>query len=127
MADPRSLAAAQVFVGLLDPVFARRIEDIEIDGVFQGLGLVRHVARDEQDLAGFDNDDLAVDPEFQSAFEDVGDLLVLMAVLGNDAAFFEQDAGEHHIFADHEVTLEERVQILERDGLPGDVLERGFA
>ena len=127
MADPRSLAATEIFVGLFDPVLAGRIKDVKIDCVFEGLGFVRHVAGDEQNLAGFDDDDLAVDPEFKRAFQDVGDLFVLVAVLGDDAAFLEEDAGEHHIFANNEVALKERVEVLKRDGFPGDVLERSFA
>src|SRR5215813_10623177 len=35
----------QILIGLINPVLARRSEYVEIDGVFQCLGLVRHVRR----------------------------------------------------------------------------------
>ena len=46
----RLFAATQVLISLINPVGARRIEHIEIDGVQQGLGFVRHMRRDGQDL-----------------------------------------------------------------------------
>ena len=42
-----------------------------------------------ENFAGMDHDLFAVDPELQRAVEDIGELLVVMAVFGNNAAFFE--------------------------------------
>ena len=55
------------------------------------LGFVRHIGRDAENFAGMNGDFFAVDPELQCAIEDVGELLVVMAVLGNDAAFFQKE------------------------------------
>src|SRR5260370_41654556 len=45
-APGRSLAPlTQIIVGLVQPVFARGIEDIKIDGIFERPGLVRQVRR----------------------------------------------------------------------------------
>ncbi len=46
-----------------------------------------------------------------------------MAVLGDDAAFFQEHAGQHNFLADDELALQERVEVFERDGVPGNVLE----
>src|SRR5258708_33791659 len=48
-APGRSLAPlTQIIVGLVQPVFARGIEDIKIDGIFERPGLVRQVRREAQ-------------------------------------------------------------------------------
>src|SRR5215467_3543449 len=72
----RSATVAEVVVGLIKPVLAWRVEDVEIDSVFEGPGFVRHVGRDTQDLPCADDDLLAVDGKLKSAFEYVCDLLV---------------------------------------------------
>ena len=59
----RLFAAAQVLISLVNPVGARRVEDIEIDRVQQGFSFVRHVRRNGQDLARIHHDLLAVNPE----------------------------------------------------------------
>jgi hypothetical protein len=76
-----------------------------------------------QDLAGVDYDFLPVNPELESAIEDVCQLLVVVAVLGNDAAFFQQHPRHHDFLSDYELTLQERVEFFERNGVPGDVLQ----
>ena len=78
--------------------------------------------RDAEDFAGVDDDFFAVDPELERAFENVGELLVVVAVLGDDAAFLQQHASQHDFLADDELALQERVKVFERDGAPGDVL-----
>jgi hypothetical protein len=118
------LVPSQILIGLVDPVGTRRSEDVEVDGVFEGLSLMRHVGGDAESFAGVDDDFFAVYPKLERAFEDVGELFVGMAVLGDDASFFQEDAGEHDFLADDELALQERVEVFERDSVPGDVLER---
>jgi hypothetical protein len=50
-------------VGLVDPIGAGRIENIEVNRVFERLGFVRHVGGDAEHFAGVDDDFLAIDPE----------------------------------------------------------------
>ena len=51
----------------------------------------------------------AIDPELQRPIEDVSQLLVVMAVFGNDASLFQEHAGQHDFLADNELTLQQRV------------------
>src|SRR6267143_2696311 len=93
----------QISVGPIDPVGARRVEDVEIDGICERLGPVWHVGRNGQDLARIHHNLFAVDPEFQRPLQDVGDLLVVVAVFGHNASLLEQHAGKHDILPNHEV------------------------
>ena len=80
--------APQILVAFIDPIGAGRSEYIKIHRIFQRLGLVRHVRRDAEDLSGMHHDFLAADPELQRTIEDVSELFVVVAVLGNDASPF---------------------------------------
>src|SRR5262249_26885465 len=86
------LGVTEISVGLVEPVLTWRIEDVYVDRIFDGLGLVRHVGGNAEDFARTNNDFLAVNPELQRAFHDVGELLVHMAVLRHDATLLQQDA-----------------------------------
>ena len=120
------LRTPQILVAFIDPIGAGRGEDIEIDCVFNRLGLMGHVGRNAEHFAGMHDDLFSVDPEFQSAIEDVSELLVVVAVLGNDAAFFEQHARQHNFLANDELPMQERFQFFERDSVPRDILQRGL-
>ncbi len=100
------LGLAQILVGFVDPVLARWIEDIQIDGVHKCFRFVRHMRRNRQYLARVDHDLLAVDPELQGTFQDVSELLVVMAVLRNNASSFKQDPGQHDVPAYDELALQ---------------------
>src|SRR5205807_1941802 len=69
------------------------------------LSGVRQVGWNGQHLARADIDllrALFAEPEAERAFEDVGDLLVLVLVAGNDGALLQIDVRDHHpIAADH--------------------------
>jgi len=117
---------AQICVGFIDPVGARRVKDVEIDGVHERLGPMRHVGRNGQNFARVHDDLFAIDPEFQRAFQDVSDLLIVMAVLGHDASLLEQDASEHDVLPDHEVAAKQWVQSFDFDGTPGNVAQLGL-
>ncbi len=47
----------------------------------------------------------------------------MVAVLGDDAAFLQQHARQHNFLADDELALQQRIEIFERDRVPGDVLQ----
>ena len=105
----RLLLAAQVLVGAIDPIGTGRGEDVKTYAVFQRLSFMGHMARDTNYLPGADRDFLPADPELYRTIERVGKLLVMMAVLGNDAAFFKENARRHDFLADHELALQKRV------------------
>lgn len=113
----------QVFVGLPDPVGARGRENVEIHGVLHRLGLVRHIGRDAENLARMDYDFLAIDPELERTLNDVRELFVVMRMLGDDASLFQKHARQHNLLPDNELSLQQRVQIFERDGVPGNILQ----
>jgi hypothetical protein len=98
----------EVAVRSVQPVLAGWAEDVHVKRVLQRLGFVGHVRGDVEDLSGAYHQLLPVrgvlgaDPEAQGAVEDVGKLLVLMGVGGDDGAFVEVDMGEHHAFAGEE-------------------------
>ena len=73
--------AAEVGVVAGDPVVARRGEDVEVVGVFEGFGHVRDVAGDDEGLSAVDVVHLLLgaffaDGETQNTGEDEDDLLV---------------------------------------------------
>src|SRR5882762_2926047 len=116
------LRLPQVPIGLVNPVRPRGSKDVQVDRVDQRFCLMRHVGRDGQNLAAVDNDDATIDPELQRALEDVGQLLVVVAVLGHDAALLQQYPRNHDFLADHKLPLEQRVQVFQLDGTPGNML-----
>src|SRR6266702_736708 len=84
---------------------------------------MRHVWGNTEHFAGVDHDLSAVDGELQRAFENVSELLVDMAVLGNDASLLEKHAREHEAFSGHDLSIEKRVEDFEFNVIPADVLE----
>ena len=101
---------AEVTVVFIDPILARRSEDVEVDAVGEGGGGVEDVAGDDEDLAGvYGVGRTVVEVEAECAFGDEGDLLVGVGVAGDDAAFGEVEAGEHGLLSVDELALEEGV------------------
>jgi hypothetical protein len=108
------LGLAEVGVGFVDPVLARGGEDVEGDGVFEGGGGVGDVPGDYEDLAGAEDADVAfAEVEAEGAGDDVADLLVGVGVAGDDAAFGEEETGEHGLFSVDELALQEGVELLD--------------
>src|SRR5260370_13109199 len=105
------LPSPQVLVRVIDEVGARGIEDVQSHSVFERLSLVRHVRGNAENLARMDHDLLAVNPELQRTVEDVSQLLVVMAVLRDNASFLQQHARQHDFLANHKLTLQERLEI----------------
>jgi hypothetical protein len=122
------LFAAEVGVVAGDPVVAGWSEDVEVVGVFEGLGHVGDVARDDEGLAAVDVVHVLfraffADGEAQNAGEDEDDLLVGVRVPGDDAAFLQLDSREHGLIAVDELAREKRVELFRWDVGPGAVLE----
>ena len=116
---------AEVGVVFVDPVLAGWGEDVEVDAVFLGGGGVGQVAGDDEDFAGVDGvGGAVVDVEAESALGDEGDLLVVVRVAGDDAAFGQDDAGEHGLVAGDELAREKRIELLVFDVVP--TVESGF-
>src|SRR6266480_5209 len=119
----RTLATmSQIVVGLVQPVFARGIEDVEVHGIFQSPGLVRHVRRDAQHFAGANDDLLAIDGKLQRAFEDIGHLLVVVVMQRHVRAFLHQHARQHDFIADQHFAADEGIELLALHAFPRDVL-----
>ena len=92
-AGVRRLDARQVQQGL-----AGRAEDVHVERVLEGQRTVRHVGGDDQHFSGMHGDLTLVvvaEPQAQGSFEDVGQLLVLMAVPRDVITLFEVDVGDH--------------------------------
>ena len=116
---------AKVAVVFVDPVLAGRGEDVEVDAVGERGGGVGKVARDDEDFAGVDGvRGAVVEVEAECALGDEGDLLVVVGVARDDAAFGEDDAGEHGFFAGDKFAGEKGIELLVFDGVP--VVESGF-
>ena len=116
---------AEIAVVFVDPVLSGWGEDVEVDAVFDGGGGVGKVAGDDEDLAGVDGvGGAVVEVEAEGAFGDEGDLLVVVGVAGDDAAFGEDDAGEHRLGSGDELAGEERVELLVFNVVP--TIESGF-
>ena len=65
---PDDLAAvAQIVVSLVEPVRAGRSENVEIEGILERPGFMRHVGGDTENFAGAHDDLFAIDGELQSA------------------------------------------------------------
>jgi hypothetical protein len=99
----------QIFVAPINPIGAGWREDVEINRVHERFGFVRHVGGNAEDFAGVNCDFFAVDPELQCAIKDVGELLVVMAVLGHDASFFQEHARQHNLLPDDELPLKKGI------------------
>ena len=66
---------------------------------------MRDMGRDVEYLTRTDNDfslQRFSQPEVEGTFHDVGDLLVVMTVAGNDGPFVQEDLGNHHGISRHE-------------------------
>jgi len=107
----------------LYPVLAGWGEDVEEDGVFDGVGAVGEVWGDDEGVAGVEDPllDGAVFAEVEEncALEDAGDLLVGVGVAGGDAAGFQLDAGEHDLRSVDELAGEQGNGVFSGDFGPG--------
>ena len=115
---------AEVGVVFVDPVLAGWGEDVEVDAIDDSGGGVGDVGRDDEHFASVDCVGGAiVEVEAEGAFDDKGDLLVGVGVTGDDAALFEEDAGEHGLIPGDELALEEGVELFGFD--VGPAIEGG--
>src|SRR5437016_12465920 len=120
---PRTLTTmSQIVVGLVQPVFARRIEDVQVHGVFERPGLVGHVRRDAQHFAGAHHRLLAIAGKVQRAFENGADLLVVVVMQRHVRAFFEQHARQHDFVAHQHFAADEGIQLFALHVFPRHVL-----
>jgi hypothetical protein len=60
-----------------------------------------------------------------STFQDVGELLVVVVVQRHVAAFLDEHPGDHDLLPVHHFAVDQRVQVLALDVLPGDVFRCG--
>src|SRR5437899_2882169 len=104
------------------PLLPRRIENVEVYGIFEGPGFVRHGRGDAQDFAGAHHDLFAVDGELQRAFQNVGDLLVVVLMHVHVRALLHQHAGQHDFVAYYHFAVDQRIELLAFHVFPRDVL-----
>jgi hypothetical protein len=110
-------------IRFVDPVRAGRRENVDVDRVFNGYCLMRHVGRNTQKLAGSDDNILAVDRKPEGTFLHVRNLLVNVAVHRDHAPFFEQNPGDHNLVTDCKLTVEEWIQGFDREIRPTEMLD----
>ena len=70
---------------------------------------MRHVRGDHQNLARAHHDFFSLDGKFQRAFQNVGDLLIFMAVHRHDAAGAQKKPRQHALLAGNELTVNQRI------------------
>jgi hypothetical protein len=109
---------AKVVVGLVEPVFAGRGEDVEVEGILKSPGFVRHIRRDRENFAGAHHNLFPIDGEFQRAFENISKLLVVVMVQRNVAVLFDEDAREHDLLAVNHLAVDVRIQPLALNVFP---------
>src|SRR5271168_545586 len=111
----------QVIIGLVQPVFPRRVEDVQINRVFHRPGFMRHVRWNAEHFPCSHHNLFAVDRKFQRAFQNVSDLLIVMMMQGHVGAFLHEHACQHDLLADHHFPVNQRIQWLVLDVLPRNV------
>src|SRR5271170_3790083 len=95
-------SAAQVSVGAVQPVLARRIEYIDIQRILERQRTMLEVGWDDEHLAGAHGHftiALRSEPELQRALQNVGYLLIHMRVLRYIVALLQIHMGNHHAFS----------------------------
>jgi hypothetical protein len=118
----------EVAVGAVEPVLPRRVEDVHVQRVLERERLVRNVGRDVQHLAGAHDHLLRpvrTDPELERAFEDVGELLVVVRVLRHERVLLQVDVREHHPVPRDEPPRDHVGDALLREVLPVEVAYAG--
>src|SRR3954451_20721823 len=127
-APPSAGLAAEVRVRPVQPVLPRRGEDVDVEAVLERDGAMREIARDHQHLAGADGVDVLLvlaEEELEGAFEDVGDLLVVVAVGRDLGAGREVHVGEHHLVAGDQPPPQAGVEGLARHVVPPELRKLG--
>src|SRR6266404_4728899 len=117
--------APQIRVVAVDPVLARRGEDVDVERVLERLCGMREMRRDRQHLAGAHVDHLGsvvAELEAHRAAEHVRDLFVVVRVLRNDRALREIDLRDHHRLAGDERASDRRTELLARQVVPAVAL-----
>ena len=81
-----------------------------------------HAWWDGEDLAGADEDLLAIDEELERALKNCAHLLVDVAVHWRNAALSKQNSRKHNLLTYDQLTLEKRRKNFALDSFPGQVL-----
>ena len=114
----RERGSKHAWLFLARPVVARWREDIEHHGVLQRHDPVRNVRRNDQRLAGAHHFVPAIDGKLQSAAFHHGDLLVVMAVLGNLRVFEQFQPRDGHASAVDGFARDVRIHLFGRYFIP---------
>ncbi len=112
----------QIGIVFVDPILTGWIEDVQVDRILKRDRFMRHVGWNAEHFPRGDREFPVVDVEVQGAFEDIGDLLIVMAMQGHPGALLQQDARGHHIGAHDHLPAYLRAQWFNLDIVPLDVL-----
>jgi hypothetical protein len=120
------LFAPEIAIGFCEPIGPRRVKDVEVNGIFKGLGLVRHIGRNGEHLTATNDDLSAVDQKLERPLENIAELFIDVTMQGDDTALLEQNPGEHYFFAHNQLPLQERIERLEFHLFPSQMLQLGW-
>lgn len=84
---------------------------------------MRQVGRDHEDFAAAHDQFLSRDDEFQRAIQDIGDLLIVMAMLRYDRSSAQNDSREHAALPGNKLAVDQWIQVLDRHVLQADMLQ----
>src|SRR5215831_12487351 len=118
----------EVLILAFEPVLPRGIKDVYVEGVLECLGAVAQVAWNVQHLTGSNVHLLLAIPsqlKAKRALKNVGELLVVVLMGRNLAAFLQVDVSDHHAIAGHHPPLELVREFLSRHRFP--VVQRRLA
>jgi hypothetical protein len=85
----RIVSLSQIRIIFVDPILARRIENVYVYRVFKRECLMRKIRRDAQDFTSAYDYFSAPNEKSQSAFEYVTDLLIRVMMKRDMRSFFE--------------------------------------
>src|SRR6266705_5052759 len=88
-----------IIVRAFNPITSDRRTDVHLIGVFNGLRAVVHECRNQQSLATSHHDLISVDQELERASKYRRQLLALVIVRWNKAAFLKKYPRHRHLLA----------------------------
>jgi 3-oxoacyl-[acyl-carrier protein] reductase len=86
---------------------------------------MRQIGRDYENFPTPHDQFLALDNKFQRAFQDVGDLLIVVAVHRHDRAFAQNNSREHAAISDNKLAVDQWIQVLDGHVLQANMPQFG--
>jgi hypothetical protein len=114
---------AEIGISPADPVRPGRAEHVKIYSVFQRFRGMRNIPRDYEDFPGPHDHLSPRQGELQRAFEDIGDLFILVAVQRHDTACAKYQPCQHALFTRDKLPIKQRIQMLRGHIFKANVLD----